>query len=277
MISVVILTKNEELDLPKCLRSMNWTDDVHVLDSGSTDATVEVAQQYGAKVLVNAFSTFGKQRNYALDTMYLKYDWVLFLDADEVVTEEFKAALLMAINLAKDDVAGFYCCWKMMLENRWLKHCDNFPKWQFRLLRKGRARFTDFGHGQKEGDVTGRIEYIREPYIHYGFSKGWFQWIERHNKYSSQEAVSRLTTCPPIKNIFTRHGSIRNPALKSWLSKLPGWPLLRFYQAYFLNLGFLEGVPGFIYCVNMGYYEFLIQIKMRELVREDKVMARISN
>jgi hypothetical protein len=106
--------------------------------------------------------------------------------------------------------------------------------------------------------------------LHYGFSKGWVQWIDRHNRYSSQEAVARLHSRPPFKNMFSGHGSIRNPALKSWLSRVPGWPLLRFLQAYFLSLGFLEGKPGFIYCVNMAYYEFLIKIKMRELKRAGK-------
>ena len=158
-----------------------------------------------------------------------------------------------------------------MLEGKWLKHCDNFPKWQFRLMRKGRARFTDLGHGQKEDKVDGRIEYIKEPYLHYCFSKGWYHWIERHNKYSSLEAELRLRNVPPFKNVFSTHGSIRNPALKSWLCRVPGWPALRFFQAYFLNLGFLEGIAGLIYCTNMAYYEFLIKIKMREIKKSFKV------
>ena len=136
------------------------------------------------------------------------------------------------------------------------------------------AKFTDFGHGQKEDCVKGKVEYIKEPYLHYGFSKGWSHWIDRHNRYSSSEAVARLKNCPPFKNIFSSHGSIRNPALKSWLSKLPGWPCLRFFQAYFINLGFLEGGQGFIYCVNMAYYEFLIQIKMREIANNTKPLLK---
>jgi glycosyltransferase involved in cell wall biosynthesis len=265
MISVVILTKNEEADLPNCLESVSWSDDVHVLDSGSTDKTIEIIRQRGVKLSTNPFESFGKQRNYALDHLAIRHEWILFLDADEIVTEKFRDALFKATNEAPDDIAGFYCCWKMILEGKWLKHCDNFPKWQFRLMRTNRARFTDFGHGQKEGKVIGHIDFIKEPYLHYGFSKGWAHWLERHNRYSSQEAVARLHHRPPFKCVFSRNTSIRNPALKSWLSKLPGWPLLRFFQAYFLNLGFLEGSQGFIYCVNMSYYEFLIQIKMRSI------------
>jgi hypothetical protein len=137
-------------------------------------------------------------------------------------------------------------------------------------MRKGRARFTDFGHGQKEDKVEGKIEYLREPYLHYGFSKGWFYWIERHNKYSSQEAIARSLKRPPVKQIFSKDASTRNPALKSWLSRMPGWPFVRFFQAYILNFGFTEGAPGFIYCINMAYYEFLIQIKMHEQRNESQ-------
>jgi glycosyltransferase involved in cell wall biosynthesis len=265
MISVVILTKNEERDIAACIQSVKWSNDIHILDSGSSDKTVDIAIQLGANVAFHLFETFGIQRNYALDHLNIRNEWILFLDADEIVTEKFRLSIAEAIEKADKEVAGFYCCWKMILEGRWLKHCDNFPKWQFRLMRKGRARFTDFGHGQKEDKVCGEILYIKEPYLHFGFSKGWNQWIERHNKYSSEEATQRLRKCPPFNNIFSRHSSRRNPALKSWLSRLPGWPILRFFHAYFINLGFLEGAQGFIYCTNMSYYEFLIQIKMREI------------
>lgn len=268
MVSVIILTKDEELDLPACLQALNWCNDIHVLDSNSTDRTQDIAREHGAGVWTHPFESFGKQRNYALDHLDIRYDWVLFLDADEIATDTFKSSVFKAINAADRNVAGYYCCWKMILEDKWLKRCDNFPKWQFRLLKKGKARFKDFGHGQKEDDVIGEILYLKEPYLHYGFSKGWSQWIERHNRYSSQEAKSRIISCPHFKDIFSGHGSVRNPALKSWLSKVPGWPFLRFFQSYFLNLGFLEGIPGLIYCTNMGFYEYLIQIKIREIRRK---------
>lgn len=270
MISVIILTKNEEQDLPACLNALRWCDDVHVLDSGSTDQTLEVARNFEAIISFNAFKSFGEQRNYALEYLPLKYNWILFLDADEVVTPAFEKAIKNAILEAPAHIAGFYCCWKMMLEDRWLKYCDNFPKWQFRVLRKGRANFTDFGHGQKEGWVDGELGYIKEPYLHYSFSKGWTQWLDRHNKYSSLEAKDRLEKRVTLNLVLSGHSSIRNPALKSWLSRMPGWPLLRFLYTYFFNLGFLEGIPGFIYCTNMAYHEFLIQIKMREIKRKDR-------
>ena len=270
MVSVVILTKNEEADLPACLAAIQWCDDIHILDSGSTDKTITIAKQFKATITINAFESFGKQRNFALDNLALKYEWVLFLDADEVATKNFHSMIIDALKKSDEKVAGFYCCWKMILDGKWLKHADNFPKWQFRLVHKYRAKFTDFGHGQKEGEVNGRIDYIKEPYLHYGFSKGWFHWLERHNRYSDLEAITRLKNIPPFKNVFSQTQSIRNPALKSWLSKVPGWPLFRFIHAYIFNVGFLEGIPGLVYCINMSYYEFLIQIKMRELNQQQK-------
>jgi hypothetical protein len=165
---------------------------------------------------------------------------------------------------APESTAGFYCCWKFIYEGRWLKRCDSFPKWQFRLMRRGRARFTDFGHGQKESEVQGEIQYLKVPYDHHALSKGIGPWLDRHNRYATQEAHVRLYTPISWRAVFSAHGSQRNKALKPIVSRVPGWPLIRFCITYFLCLGFLEGRPGFVYCANLAYYEFLIRIKMRE-------------
>lgn len=268
MIAVVILTKNEANDLQKCIQSLRWASEIWVLDSGSTDDTLAIAQAAGVNVVANQFVTFGQQRNYALDQLPIKAPWVLFMDADEVATPKFEEAVKNAVSRADLSVSGYYCCWKLMLGTTWLKRSDNFPKWQFRLIRKGAARFTDFGHGQKEADVVGKIGYIKEPYMHYGFSKGWSHWLDRHNKYAFQEALARLEHTFSIKNLFSAHSSTRNPELKFVLSRMPGWPLMRFIYTYFLCLGFIEGRPGLDYCINMAHYESLIRLKMRELKQE---------
>ena len=263
-LSIIILARDEAQDLPRLLESIRWCHDIHLVDSGSSDATVEIARAAGAHCLEHFFAAFGQQRNWALDNCALKHPWVLFLDADEASTPEFQASVLSAIATADESIAGFYCCWKMMVEDRWLRRCDSFPKWQFRLLRRGRATFMDFGHGQKEEEIDGTLGYISEPYLHFVLSKGWASWLERHNRYSSQEAAERMRT--PIRwgEILSRDPSVRNKALKPLVSQIPGWPVLRFVQAYLLSGGFLEGRPGFTYCVNLAYYEFLIQAKQRE-------------
>lgn len=272
-VSVVILTKNEEADIQECLRSLTDFSEIHVLDSGSNDQTLSLAMKSRAVVATHEFTTFGVQRNWALNNLPLTSEWVLFLDADERATPQFVSAVAKATREASAEVAGFYCCWKMMLEEKWLRRSDSFPKWQLRLLRKDRVRFKDVGHGQKEGEVEGKLDYLREPYLHYGFSKGWGHWVERHNRYSTQEARARISDHYNIRTVFSRHASSRNPALKYFLSRIPGWPVLRFLYAYIFKIGIVEGKLGFIYCVNMAYYEFLIRIKMREL-RRSKVCRK---
>jgi glycosyltransferase involved in cell wall biosynthesis len=264
-VSVIVLTKNEEENLPKMVKSISWCGDLHVVDSESTDNTVAEAKALGAQTYTNVFRGFGDQRNWALANCAIKHNWILFLDADETSSPAFEAALSEAITSAPETVAGFYCCWKMIVEEVWLKRCDNFPKWQFRLLRKGRANFADFGHGQKENEIQGEIRYLNEPYEHRPLSKGWSEWLERHNRYSTREAWERVDLPFQMPELFSKDGPVRNRALKGFVSRVPGWPLLRFAVPYFLKLGFLEGRVGFNYCVNLAYYEFLIQIKMREI------------
>lgn len=267
-LTVIILTRDEAADLPACLGHLrDWPAEIVVVDSHSTDATRDLARSAGARVVEHAFSGFGAQRNWALDEAGVTTPWVLFLDADEHATPAFRAAVDAAIAAAPSEVAGFYLCWRMLLHGRWLKRCDSFPKWQFRLLRRGRARFIDAGHGQKEGEIDGRLDYLAEPYDHHAFSKGWTHWFEKHNRYSSQEARERLASAAPPGDVFSRDPSRRNRALKPLVSQLPGWPLLRFAYMYFARLGFLEGRAGFEYCVNMGIYEYLIRLKMKELQR----------
>lgn len=263
-LAILILTRNEAADLPACLAAVAGWGETTVVDSGSADATVEIARAAGATVETHPFFSFGEQRNWALDHCALADgQWVLFLDADEIATPAFRAAVDAATAAAPGDVAGFYCCWKTMLDGVWLRRSDSFPKWQFRLLRRGRARFIDSGHGQKEGATEGRIAYLREPYLHYAFSKGWSHWLRKHDEYSTLEAASRRQARGVgWRELLSRDGSVRNRALKPLVSRLPGWPLLRFFHMYLLKGGFLEGRAGLIYAVNLAYYEFLIRLKM---------------
>jgi glycosyltransferase involved in cell wall biosynthesis len=267
-LTVIILTQDEAADLPACLEPLAGWARIVVVDSGSRDRTVEIARTAGAEIYQHPFASFGAQRNWALDHCGVAPGaWVLFLDADEVATPAFQAAVDQQTGAATPETAGFHCCWKTMLNGRWLRRCDSFPKWQFRLLRAGRARFIDSGHGQKEGAVEGTIGYVREPYLHYSFSKGWAQWLRKHNDYSTLEAADRAGRKVSWHDLLAGDPSRRNRALKPLVSRLPFWPLSRFLYMYVFKRGFLEGRPGFVYCVNMAYYEFLIRLKMDELPR----------
>jgi glycosyltransferase involved in cell wall biosynthesis len=268
-LAIIILTHNEAENLPRCLESIAGLGEMVVVDSGSTDGTQEIARTAGARVYEHRFEGFGRQRNWALENCEPKREWILFLDADEVATAEFRNALSSAIQNAPGSIAGFYCCWKMMLDSCWLRRSDSFPKWQLRIVRRGRADFIDSGHGQKEGRVDGELGYIREPYLHYALSKGWEVWWAKHNQYADEEAVDRLARAASVAELLSKDSSRRNRALKPILSRIPGWPLLRFFHMYFLKGGFLEGREGFAYCASMGWYEHLIRAKMRALRQRD--------
>src|SRR5437660_3238924 len=264
-LAIIILTHTGADNLPRCLASIAGLSEIVVVDSGSDDGTQVIARSAGVRLYEHPFQAFGQQRNWALENCDLKNEWVLFLDADEVATPEFRQAVAEAIQSAGSAIAGFYCCWKMMLDLRWLRRSDSFPKWQLRVVRRGRADFIDSGHGQKEGRVDGELGYIREPYLHYALSKGWEAWWAKHSQYSDEEATDRLSRSASFRELFSKDSSRRNHALKPMLSRIPGWPLLRFLHMYILKGGFLEGREGFAYCASIGWYEYLIRAKMRDL------------
>src|SRR5438874_9807402 len=138
-LAIIILTHNEADNLPRCLDSVSGFGEIIVVDSGSDDGTQQIAEGAGTRVYEHSFESFAQQRNWALENCDLKTEWILFLDADEVATPEFRQAVAHAIQNAGDSIAGFYCCWKTMLDQRWLRRSDSFPKWQLRIVRRGRA------------------------------------------------------------------------------------------------------------------------------------------
>jgi glycosyltransferase involved in cell wall biosynthesis len=266
--TTIILTLDEAANLPRCLAALPAGLPVVVADSGSRDGTREVALGLGAKVIQRPFDRFGTQRNWAMDHPVVETDWVLFLDADEEATTAFLEEVAQTVESGESsNLAGAYCCWKMMLRGRWLRRADNFPKWQMRLVHRRRMRFTDIGHGQKEGEVNGELTCVREPYLHHAFSKGWSDWLARHNRYSSQEAVARQGAKGGVlawKEAAMAPIGKRNQLLKPLVSTLAFWPVLRFLRSYVLGGGFLEGRAGLDYCLLMAIYEYFIQLKMRD-------------
>ena len=151
-VAVIVLTKNEEAEIEACIRSVApAASEIYIVDSDSTDRTVSIAEKAGARAFRRSFTTFGDQRNWALDNLPIASEWILFLDADERATPDFLESMGRAVRDEDHCIAGYFCCWKMMLDGRWLRRCDNFPKWQMRMLRRGRVRFTDAGPRPKGG------------------------------------------------------------------------------------------------------------------------------
>jgi glycosyltransferase involved in cell wall biosynthesis len=272
VISVLILTKNEEQDLPGCLDSVAWSDDVHVFDSLSDDATVVVARACGARVRQRPFDNYAAQRNAALHGLHFKHPWVLTLDADERIPDALHIEMLERIDRAPEDVAAFRIRRRDFLGKTWLKRSQLSP-WYIRLVRPHRVRYER--EVNEIVKVDGRIEDLAQPFDHYPFSKGMTHWLAKHNTYSTMEAqyIVHSRQSKPRFSIaqafINRDFNERRYHQKELFYRLPLRPFFKFGLLYFAKLGFLDGRAGLTYAVLQSFYEYMIVLKTRELENDD--------
>ena len=270
MISVLILTLNEESSLPACLESVAWSDDIVVFDSLSADRTVEIARAAGARVVQRQFDNYAAQRNAALIQVAYKYPWVLMVDADERWPREIHDEIRQALSHA-NGVALYHFLRKDMFLGRWLRRGSGYPTWAGRLVKIGKVSIQ---RQINEEYCTGSAKgYLKSHFLHYPFNKGVAFWIERHNRYSTMEAetlVHEVQGSLPLGAFFSSDPTQRRKALKQLAYRLPCRPLLVFCYWYFLRRGFLDGIPGFTYCRLRSMYEYMIDLKVKELRRREK-------
>lgn len=268
MYSVLILTLNEERDLPGCLESVRSCDDVVVLDSGSTDRTAAIAREAGARVFTRSFDTFAAQRNHAQRHIAFRHDWVFHLDADERFTPELDTECRAAA--ARTDLDGFFVAPKMMFLGRWIPRCTDYPAWQARFVRAPQFEFVEVGHGQREAPSM-RMDRLRANYLHDLSSGGEQEWLEKHRRYATAEA--RLQFGAPGSSwgkLFSAEALQRRRALKRLSYRLPFRPALRFLYQYVLRGGLLDGSPGYRYCRLLARYEGFAAAELRALRRQGK-------
>lgn len=271
-VSVVILAFNEEANIGPCLESCSWCDDVHVLDSGSGDRTREVAERYGATVHVNPFRSFGQQRNWAIDNIPTKHRWQFQIDADERFTPAVVAEMHARIRpdgSSSDGATAYQNPSKLMFMDRWVRHAAEFPVYQVRLIDKAACRFEDHGHGQREVN-TGATGVMIQPYLHYNFSKGLEEWIEKHNRYSTLEATQALAQSgaglrESMADLFVRGAVQRRRALKRLSWRLPMRPALIMLYQLVLRRGLLDGAVGWNYVRLRAIYESMTAVKLAVL------------
>ena len=267
-ISVLILTKNEQHDLPAALASVAWSDDIHVFDSLSTDATQEIASAAGAQIHTRTFDDYATHRNTAF-ALEFKHPWVFLLDADERPTPELAAEMRRVVGEAPANTAGFRLRRRDFLFGTWLKHAQISP-YYIRLVRPERAKYTRAINEVLE--VDGPIAELLHPLDHFPFSKGIAHWIAKHNTYSTMEA----------ELIFRQQG-LQNPSLrralrdpdfhtrrlhqKALFYRLPGRPLIKWCYMMFLRGAILDGAAGITYASLQSIYEYMIVLKTKELRR----------
>lgn len=265
-ISVLILTLNEQNNLPGCLESVKWSDDIHVFDSYSKDDTIKIAEEFGATVSFRKFDSFSQHQNYALENLPFKNPWVFYLDADERATPELVASMAEAIKNPGDCVA-FNIERRDFFMKTWLKHVQATSFYQ-RLFRPEKMRYERLGHCVSKPD--GPVRDIKGYLDHYPFSKGMADWYQRHNFYSTQEAQQFDKDHGDDKfslktMLFGKTRNEKRKEMKTLFYRMPMRPVVKFLFLYVVKGGFLDGRAGFTYAILMGFYEHMIIVKTREL------------
>lgn len=265
-ISVIILTKNEEQDLPGCLQSLAWCDDIHVYDSMSTDRTVEIAKAFGATVTQRPFDTESVHKNWGLKNIPFRHEWVYHSDADERVTPELVAAMKAFAQNPGPHVA-LRVRRRDYLMGTWLKHVTPSP-FNIRFFKPAHIRYERLTNPVTL--VDGPIADTDQHFNHYPFSKGMTHWFAKHNSYSTSEAdqiVANRRAGADFsfwKAFFGRDANERRFHQKELYYRLPMRPLAMFLLLYVGKRGFLDGRAGLSFAILRAIYEYMIVLKVRE-------------
>jgi glycosyltransferase involved in cell wall biosynthesis len=269
-ISILVLTKNEQKDLPQCLESVCWSDDVIVYDSLSTDDTLGVADRFGARVVQRPFDNWAAHQNWGLRNLQFKHPWVFYIDADERMTPELKTGILSAVQ-KPGDVVAFRVRRRDFLSGTWLKHVQTSP-YYLRLFRPEKMHYERLVNPVSIAD--GPVGFVAGHLDHFPFSKGVSHWLERHNAYSSLEARQIMenrrghTAFSTHKAFFARDFHERRFHQKELFYRAPFRPLVKFLILYVIKRGFLDGRAGLTYAALQSIYEYMIVLKVRELSGE---------
>jgi len=272
-LTVLILTLNEEVNLPHALRSVaGWADQIIVVDSFSHDRTVEIARSYGAIVYQNEFVNHVHQRNWALEVPKYLHEWVLYIDADEQVTPELRREIDQTLRTVSEQVAGFEMRRRYIFLGRWLKHGGSYLR-TLRLLRLGRSRFVASARAGEYAVVQGKVERLINDLLHHD-QRSLAQWIKNQNHDTSCMALKLFDAGGEIKPPRLGKREIQEGRIRAYLNRLffrmplAVNPILRFLIAYFLRGGWLDGWQGFVFCALHPFcVNLLISVKMREFAQ----------
>jgi glycosyltransferase involved in cell wall biosynthesis len=267
-VSVLIITKNEELNIDACLRSLSFSDDIVILDSLSTDKTLEIARSFvNVRSVQRPFDTEWKQRNYGLHDVSFKHPWVYICDADERVPAELAAEISRVVNDATTSHVAYRLRYKNIYLGRWIKHASSYPVWIMRLV-KPRSVSYEIRETNVHPIVEGSVGSLNEHFIHYSFNSGLKRWFQKHNFYSTREAMEgvkiRHRPRPKLRLLRNPDPMIRRRTLKNLSYFLSARAFFRFMLAYFVGGGWMDGVAGMHYCLMISMYEYWIELKINE-------------
>ena len=284
-VTAIVLTFNEEKNIKDCLKSIkDLCDEIYVVDSGSKDKTIDIAKEYTDKIISHPFENYSRQRNWALENLPIKNEWILNLDADHRVTSELKDELTAIFNNGiPADINGFLISRRTIFMGKWIKHGGHYPTYHANFFRKGFGKCEEKLYDQ-HFLVKGNLMKLKGDIIDI-ITDSLTNFTLRHNNWSTLEAVYQLTSKKNTKVVianFSGHAIQRRRALKSFYEKFPLFirPFLYFVQRYILRLGFLDGKEGMIFHFLQGFwFRFLIDAKVFEIkylaVKEKKSISEI--
>ncbi|MCA2701236.1 MAG: glycosyltransferase family 2 protein [Microcystis sp. M179S2] len=278
-VSVLIPAKNEESNLPACLESVARADEVFVVDSQSSDRSIEISTNYGANVVQFYFNgRWPKKKNWSLDNLPFRNEWVLIVDCDERITPELWDEIASVIQ--DPNYNGYYLNRRVFFLGQWIRYGGKYPDWNLRLFKHKSGRYENLNTEDipNTGDnevhehviLDGKVGYLKNDMLHIDF-RDIYHWLERHNRYSNWEArvYYNILTGNDESGTIGAHlfgdAVQRKRFLKKIWVKLPFKPLLRFILFYFIRLGFLDGKAGYIYGRLLSQYEYQIGVKLYEL------------
>ena len=278
-VSVLIPAKNEESNLPACLESVARADEVFVVDSQSSDRSIEISTNYGANVVQFHFNgRWPKKKNWSLDNLPFRNEWVLIVDCDERITPELWDEIATVIQ--DPNYNGYYLNRRVFFLGQWIRYGGKYPDWNLRLFKHKSGRYENLNTEDipNTGDnevhehviLDGKVGYLKNDMLHIDF-RDIYHWLERHNRYSNWEARVYYNILTGNDESGTIGANLFGDAVqrkrflkKIWV-KLPFKPLLRFILFYFIRLGFLDGKAGYIYGRLLSQYEYQIGVKLYEL------------
>lgn len=277
-VSILIPIKNEASNLPRCLESVRWADEIFVVDSNSTDGSQEIAARYGANVLTFEFNgTWPKKKNWSLENLPFRNEWVFILDADEVLPQGTAEEFANIVSDPNHPVDGYWINRRFMFMDKWLKH-SYYPNWNLRLFRHKLGRYeklTDIETASGDNEVhehvviRGKTGYLKSEMDHYAFPSVDV-FVEKHNRYSNWEARVAVD-----RYLGGSGRSLQSDAvglrrkLKRISHMVPFRPLLRFLFVYVWQRGFLDGTEGYYFARLHAMYELLCVAKTEELKRKN--------
>lgn len=273
-VSILIPIRNEESNLTRCLRAVQWAQEIVVVDSKSVDRSGEIAESFGAKIVQFEFNgVWPKKKNWALENIPFECEWVFILDADEVLPPETEAEFRSIVTDQNHPIDGYWINRRFMFMGRWLKHAY-YPNWNLRLFRHRLGRYeklTDVATSSGDNEVhehvvvQGKTGWLKSEMDHYAFPSVEV-FVEKHNRYSNWEAIvasDNFLKCSS-SSLQSETVGIRRK-LKLLSQQLPFRPTLRFLYVYLWQRGFLDGKEGYYFARLHAVYELLCVAKTFEL------------